>query len=73
VMSPSAHSPCRTRRARSPPRAGRQPHLAETIIGLAWFDHYSYLFQTPDWNPSQENINGLVHHLHMVALANYVG
>lgn len=45
--------------------------VAETLIGLAWFDHYSYLFQAPGWNPSMEGI-GLDDKLDMLKLTEYV-
>lgn len=47
--------------------------VAETLIGLAWFDHYSYLFQAPSWNPSMEDIDGLGKDLDMLKLTKYVG
>jgi hypothetical protein len=47
--------------------------VAETLIGLAWFDHYSYLFQAPGWNPSMEGIEGLDEKLDMLKLTRYVG
>ena len=28
--------------------------VAETFFGLAWCDHYSYLFQMPKWKPEHE-------------------
>jgi hypothetical protein len=46
--------------------------VAETLIGLAWFDHYSYLFQMPLWTPAAENV-GLTDSLDMLALTTYVG
>ncbi len=30
--------------------------VAETLFGLVWADHYSYLFQRPDWEPHMDNI-----------------
>jgi hypothetical protein len=47
--------------------------VAETIVGLAWNDHFSYLFQVPHWDPSQEKIAGLDANLDMLKLAQYVG
>lgn len=47
--------------------------VAETLIGLAWFDHYSYLFQAPGWNPGMEGIRGLEEDLDMLKLTKYVG
>lgn len=47
--------------------------VAETIIGLTWFDHFSYLFQKPNWNPSHEGISGLDQQLDMLALTKFVG
>lgn len=47
--------------------------VAETLIGLAWFDHYSYLFQAPRWNPGMEGIRGLGEDLDMLKLTEYVG
>ena len=46
--------------------------VAETLIGLTWHDHYSYLFQVPRWNPSQEKL-GLGANLDMLELATFVG
>lgn len=46
--------------------------VAETLVGLAWHDHYSYLFQMPRWNPSQEKL-GLGPNLDMLELAAFVG
>ena len=45
--------------------------VAETLIGLAWFDHYSYLFQMPRWTPADEKL-GLTAALDMLALAEFV-
>jgi len=45
--------------------------VAETLIGLAWHDHYSYLFQMPRWNPSQEKL-GLSDKLDMLELTRFV-
>jgi len=45
--------------------------VAETLIGLAWNDHYSYLFQMPRWNPSEELL-GLPASLDMLALTQWV-
>ena len=47
--------------------------VAETLIGLAWHDHFSYLFQAPHWNPGMENITGLDKNLDMLKLTKYVG
>ena len=47
--------------------------VAETMIGLAWFDHFSYLYQAPLWNPGLEGIPGLDHGLDMQKLTSYVG
>lgn len=47
--------------------------VAETIIGLTWFDHFSYLFQKPNWNPSHEGIAGIDQQLDMLALTKFVG
>ncbi len=47
--------------------------VAETLIGLTWFDHFSYLFQVPHWSPEQERIPGLDQGLDMLALTRYVG
>ena len=47
--------------------------VAETLIGLVWFDHYSYLFQKPKWTPDFEGIPGLDEHLDMLALTKFVG
>lgn len=47
--------------------------VAETLIGLAWFDHYSYLFQQPQWTPAAEDIKGLDAKLDMLALTKFVG
>ncbi len=46
--------------------------VAETLIGLAWFDHYSYLFQAPLWKPGMEGIDGLDDKLDMLKLTKYV-
>ncbi|MBI3367931.1 MAG: peroxidase [Burkholderiales bacterium] len=46
--------------------------VAETLIGLAWHDHYSYLFQSPRWTPAQEKL-GLSATLDMLALTQFVG
>jgi hypothetical protein len=47
--------------------------VAETLIGLVWLDHYSYLVQAPRWNPSKEGITGLGANLDMLKLTQYVG
>jgi hypothetical protein len=46
--------------------------VAETLIGLAWYDHYSYLFQMPLWTPANEQI-GLTKSLNMLELTTFVG
>lgn len=46
--------------------------VAETLVGLAWHDHYSYLFQMPRWTPADEGL-GLSSSLDMLELTNYVG
>jgi Animal haem peroxidase len=46
--------------------------VAETLIGLAWYDHYSYLFQMPLWTPAAEKL-GLTDSLDMLALTTYIG
>ena len=53
------------------PVGGRM--VAETLIGLTWADHFSYLFQVPQWNPSLEKITGLDHNLDMLKLTKFVG
>jgi hypothetical protein len=45
--------------------------VAETLFGLAWADHYSYIFQEPQWNPSKENI-GLSKNPDMLELTKFV-
>jgi hypothetical protein len=45
--------------------------VAETIIGLAWHDHYSYLYQWPHWTPAEEEI-GLRKDFDMAALIRFV-
>ncbi len=47
--------------------------VAETLIGLAWYDHYSYLFQMPRWNPAEEGLPGLDARLDMLKLTQFVG
>jgi len=47
--------------------------VAETLIGLAWNDHYSYLFQVPRWTPADEKIAGLGGNLDMLELTRFVG
>ena len=47
--------------------------VGETMIGLVWFDHFSYLFQKPQWTPKDEGIAGLTDNLDMLALTKYVG
>lgn len=46
--------------------------VAETLIGLAWNDHYSYLFQMPRWTPEVEQL-GLTAALDMLELSQFVG
>lgn len=46
--------------------------VVETLVGLAWNDHYSYLFQMPRWDPSQEKL-GLGANLDMLQLTQFVG
>lgn len=45
--------------------------VAETLVGLIWFDRYSYLYQVPDWHPSHAGI-GLPHRLDMLSLTSWV-
>ncbi len=45
--------------------------VAETLFGLAWCDHYSYLYQMPNWNPSTEDL-GLAADLDMLKLTQFV-
>jgi hypothetical protein len=47
--------------------------VAETLLGLIWFDHFSYLFQAPHWNPAKENITGLIADMDLLQLTRYVG
>lgn len=47
--------------------------VGETLIGLVWYDHFSYLFQKPQWTPQDEGIKGLTDKLDMLALTKYVG
>jgi hypothetical protein len=47
--------------------------VAETLIGLIWFDHFSYLFQAPAWDPGKEGIAGLSKNLDMLKLTQFVG
>lgn len=47
--------------------------VGETLIGLVWYDHFSYLFQKPQWTPQDEGITGLTDKLDMLALTKYVG
>jgi hypothetical protein len=46
--------------------------VAETLIGLAWYDHYSYLFQMPGWTPADEQLTGLSKHLDMLEITKFV-
>jgi Animal haem peroxidase len=43
--------------------------VAETLFGLAWFDHYSYMFQRPGWKPEMEFDE--LKDLDMLKLANF--
>jgi hypothetical protein len=45
--------------------------VGETLIGLVWLDHYSYLFQKPQWTPQDEGLKGLGANLDMLALTKY--
>jgi len=45
--------------------------VAETLVGLVWYDHYSYLFQMPNWTPAEEGL-GLPAKLDMLALTKFV-
>lgn len=47
--------------------------VAETLIGLVWHDHFSYLFQQPGWTPAAEGIAGLGADITMLKLTQYVG
>ncbi len=49
--------------------------VGETLIGLVWYDHYSYLFQKPQWTPASERLSDLITtpDFDMLALTNYVG
>jgi Animal haem peroxidase len=47
--------------------------VGETLVGLVWFDHYSYLFQKPLWTPASEKLSGLTKNLDMLGLTKYVG
>jgi Animal haem peroxidase len=44
--------------------------VAETLFGLAWCDHYSYLYQMPSWKPGDE-FDGLKN-LDMLKLTQFV-
>ena len=46
--------------------------VAETLVGLAWFDHFSYLFQMPHWTPADEHL-GFSANLDALELTNFVG
>lgn len=46
--------------------------VAETMVGLAWYDHFSYVFQNPRWTPADEGLAGLTDKLDMLALTQYV-
>ena len=39
----------------------------------SWYDHYSYLFQAPEWTPAEEKIPGLGADLDVLKLTQYVG
>lgn len=47
--------------------------VGETLVGLVWFDHFSYLFQMPNWTPADEKLTGLGNKLDMLELTNFVG
>jgi Animal haem peroxidase len=47
--------------------------VGETLIGLVWFDHYSYLFQKSQWTPAFEGLSGLTSNLDMFELTKFVG
>jgi Animal haem peroxidase len=47
--------------------------VAETLIGLVWSDHYSYLFQKPQWSPKDEGLPGLKNVNDMLTLTKYTG
>ena len=47
--------------------------VGETLIGLVWFDHFSYLFQKPQWTPATEALPGLGGVVDMLTLTTYVG
>ena len=47
--------------------------VAETLIGLTWSDHFSYLFLAPNWHPGMEGLGGLGRGLDMLELTKYVG
>ena len=46
--------------------------VGETLIGLVWFDHFSYLFQKPQWTPATEGLLGLGNVVDMLTLTAYV-
>jgi hypothetical protein len=46
--------------------------VAETMVGLAWYDHFSYVLQSPRWTPGDEGIAGLTNKLDMLAMTQYV-
>ena len=46
--------------------------VSETLIGLVWFDHFSYLFQKPQWTPATEGLPGLGSVVDVVTLTAYV-
>lgn len=45
--------------------------VAETLIGIAWHDHFSYLYRAPRWTPAVEGLQGLDASLDMLALTRY--
>jgi Animal haem peroxidase len=46
--------------------------VAEAFYGIMWADHFSYLFQEPNWNPKLEKIEGLDQNLDMLRLTRFV-
>jgi len=46
--------------------------VSETLIGLVWFDHFSYLFQKPQWTPATEGLPGRGSVVDVVTLTAYV-
>ena len=47
--------------------------VAETFYGLAWSDHYSYIFQMPNWKPDDEFQDGTLVNLDLLKLTQFVG